>query len=267
MNIFKNIFANKNTFIFIIGAVLVMLLLRQCNKTEDLKRSVEIAKQDSDRNFNNYLASKDSVRTLVAKNGNIISEKRSFEFDLSNLKDEQSILIKKYERALNLNKDLNKVNTLLSANVEIKDSIIANSTVTVIDTNTSKLTFEKNDDFGNGNTRSLSGELFITNLDGTYSYSNPFIKLNQTISLMAAIEDNDGYNELKISTGYPGLTISDIENINLINTKLNQRDRKKSGFSVGVGIGYGINLNNNKLVSAGASLGIGVYWSPKWLRF
>ena len=267
MNIFKNIFANKNTFIFIIGAVLVMLLLRQCNKTEDLKRSVEIAKQDSDRNFNNYLASNDSVRTLVADNGNIISEKRSFEFDLSNLKDDQSVLLNKYKRALNLNKDLNKVNTLLSANVEIKDSIIANSTVTFIDTNTSKLTFEKNNDFGNGNTRSLVGKLLITKSDSTYSYSDVFIKLDQTISLIAAIEDNDGYNELKISTGYPGLTISDIENINLINTKLNQRNEKKAGWGIGVGVGYGINLNNNQVISTGPSIGIGVYWSPKWLRF
>ncbi len=267
MNIFKNIFANKNTFIFIIGAVLVMLLLRQCNKTEDLKRSVEIAKQDSDRNFNNYLASNDSVRTLVAENGNIISEKRSFEFDLSNLKNDQSVLLNKYKRALNLNKDLNKVNTLLSANVEIKDSIIANSTVTFIDTNTSKLTFEKNNDFGNGNTRSLVGKLLITKSDSTYSYSDVFIKLDQTISLIAAVEDIDGYNELKISTGYPGLIISDIENINLINTKLNQRNEKKAGWSIGVGVGYGINLNNNQVISTGPSIGIGVYWSPKWLRF
>lgn len=84
---------------------------------------------------------------------------------------------------------------------------------------------------------------------------------------MAAIEDNDGYNELKISTGYPGLTISDIENINLINTKLNQRNEKKAGWGIGVGVGYGINLNNNQVISTGPSIGIGVYWSPKWLRF
>ena len=136
-----------------------------------------------------------------------------------------------------------------------------------VDTNTTKVSFDKFDDFGGGNTRSLFGELIIRRLDSTYSYSNPFIKLDQTISLMAAIENIEGYNQLKISTSYPGLNISDIENINLINTKLNQRNTKKAGWSIGIGVGYGINLNNNQVISTGPSIGVGVYWSPKWLRF
>ena len=258
---------NKNTLIFIGASLFLLLFLRQCNQTEKLKNNLEIVKQESDRNFNNYLTSKDSVRTLIDKNGNLISKIRSYEFDVSDLKEGQSDLLKKYRSSLNLNKDLNKVNTLLSANVEIKDSIIANSTVTIIDTNTTKISFNKIDDFGSGNTRSIFGEMVIRKLDSTYSYSNPFIKLDQTISLLAAIENNKGYNELKISTNYPGLNITGIENINLINTKLNQRNTKKSGWSIGVGVGYGINLNNNQVISTGPSIGIGVYWSPKWLRF
>ena len=267
MSIIKNIFSNKNTLIFILGALFILLFLRQCSQTENLKHELEISKQDSDRTFNNYLASKDSVRTLTAENGNLISEIRSYEFDLNNLKGDQGKLLDKYKRALNLNKDLNKVNTLLSANVEIKDTIIANTTVAEVDTNTTKVSFDKFDDFGGGNTRSLFGELIIRRLDSTYSYSDPFIKLDQTISLMAAIENVKGYNQLKISTSYPGLNISDIENINLINTKLNQRNTKKSGWSIGIGVGYGINLNNNQVISTGPSIGVGVYWSPKWLRF
>lgn len=263
----KKISDNKNTLTFVLGALFVLLFFRQCNQTEAIKHELKISKQDSDRNFNNYLASKDSVRTLTAENGNLISKIRSYEFDLSNIKGDQEELLNKYKRALNLNKDLNKVNTLLSANVEIKDSIIANSTVTVIDTNTTKISFDKFDDFGGGNTRSLFGEMIIRRLDSTYSYSNPFIKLDQTISLMAAIENIEGYNQLKISTSYPGLNISDIENINLINTKLNQRNTKKAGWSIGIGVGYGINLNNNQVISTGPSIGVGVYWSPKWLRF
>ena len=37
--------------------------------------------------------------------------------------------------------------------------------------------------------------------------------------------------------------------------------------AIGVGVGYGINLNNNQVISTGPSIGLGVYWSPKWLRF
>jgi len=84
---------------------------------------------------------------------------------------------------------------------------------------------------------------------------------------MAAIEDNKGYDEIKISTSYPGLNISNIENINLINTRLNKKQKKKAGWSVGVGFGYGINLNNNQVISTGPSIGLGVYYSPSWLRF
>lgn len=263
----KNIFTDKGSYIFILGVLFVLLFLRQCDRIESLKQEVKITKELSEREHNNYLASKDTIRTINAENGNLISEIRSYEFDLDNLKEEQEQLITKYKKALNLNRDLNKVNTLLSANVEIKDSIIANTELTYIDTLSSKLTFSKFDDFGNGNTRNLFGELLITKLDSGFAYGNPYFNLDQTITLMAAIEDNNGYDEIKISTGYPGLTITDIENINLINTKLNQRNEKKAGWSIGVGVGYGINLNNNQVISTGPSIGIGVYWSPKWLRF
>ena len=99
------------------------------------------------------------------------------------------------------------------------------------------------------------------------SYRDPNFSISQEMSLFAAIENVDGQDEIKISTSYPGLTITDIENINMINTKLNQRNEKTAGWSVGFGIGYGVNLNNNQVISYGPSLGVGLFWSPKWLRF
>ena len=138
MSIIKNIFTNKSTLTFVVGGLFVLLFLRQCNQTENLKHDLEIAKNDSNRNFNNYLASKDSIRVIQAENGNLISEIRSYEFDLSNLKDDQSNLLGKYKKALNINKDLNKVNTLLSTDIDIKDSLIANTTASEVDSTTSK---------------------------------------------------------------------------------------------------------------------------------
>ena len=85
---------------------------------------------------------------------------------------------------------------------------------------------------------------------------------------MAAIEEGeDGADRLKLSTTYPGLVIKDIENINLVNTRLNRRSEKKAGWAIGIGVGYGINLNNNQVISTGPSIGLGLYWSPKFLRF
>jgi hypothetical protein len=267
MSIIKNIFTNKSTLTFVVGGLFVLLFLRQCNQTENLKHDLEIAKNDSNRNFNNYLASKDSIRVIQAENGNLISEIRSYEFDLSNLKDDQSNLLGKYKKALNINKDLNKVNTLLSTDIDIKDSLIANTTASEVDSTTTRLTFVKFDDFGSGNTRNLNGSMFITKMDSGFNYGNATFDIDHTINLLAAIENVEGANQLKISTSYPGLSFGSIENINLINTKLNQKPKKKGGWSLGVGIGYGINLNNNQVISTGPSIGLGLYYSPKWLRF
>ena len=99
MSILKNIFTNKSTLTFVLGALFILLFLRQCNQTENLRHDLEIAKNDSNRNFNNYLASKDSIRVIQAENGNLISEIRSYEFDLSNLKDDQSNLLGKYKKS------------------------------------------------------------------------------------------------------------------------------------------------------------------------
>lgn len=84
-NNIKQFFSNKSLVIFIAGALFVLLFLKQCNQIDKLKRDVTIAKQDSDRNLNNYLAANDSVRLSKAENGNLVSQKRSYEFDLANL--------------------------------------------------------------------------------------------------------------------------------------------------------------------------------------
>ena len=102
---------------------------------------------------------------------------------------------------------------------------------------------------------------------GQFRVLDSKFELTQTLSLFAAIENKDGADILKLSTSYPGIEIKDIENINLINTRLNRKYDKKGGWSIGVGFGYGINLNNNQVISTGPSIGLGIYYSPKWLRF
>jgi hypothetical protein len=109
--------------------------------------------------------------------------------------------------------------------------------------------------------------MFITKTDLSFNYGNATFDIDHTINLLAAIENIEGANQLKISTSYPGLSFGSIENINLINTKLNQKPKKKGGWSLGIGVGYGINLNNNQVISTGPSIGLGLYYSPSWLRF
>jgi hypothetical protein len=156
---------------------------------------------------------------------------------------------------------------LISAELEIKDSLLADANVTQIDSTSAEVTFTSNKDFGNGNSRSLFGTSIIKYDFGQFKVLDSKFELTQTLSLMAAIENIDGADRLKLSTSYPGIEIKDIENINLINTRLNRKVQKKAGWSIGIGVGYGINLNNNQVISTGPSIGLGVYWSPKFLRF
>ena len=264
----SKILLNKNTLSFILGVIFVLLFLRQCEQTDKIKRELKITQEASDRNFNNYLATKDSISVYRNKNGDLISSIRSYEFDIVNLKGDQKKMISRYQDVLNLNKDLNNTNILISAELAIKDSLLANVDVVEIDSTTSEIKFSKLDIFSKGNTRRIMGSSVVKFKDGKfYVIGESKFNIYQTLSLNAAIESVDGINKLKLSTAYPGLRISDIENINLINTKLNQRYEKNSGWSIGVGVGYGINLNNNQVISTGPSIGLGVYWSPKWLRF
>ena len=268
INKIKNIKLSRSAIIFIAGALFVLLFLKQCDKISDLKQDVKIAETNAERNFNNYLAANDSVTYLQNQNGDMLATIRSYEFDISDLRDDQNNLIKKYNNVLSLNRDLNKVNTLLSADLAIKDSLLAASQVTQIDSITGLITYNKSDDFGNGNTRTLNGSSTVRFQDGRFLIlGQSQFNIDQTLSLSAAVEEVDGANRLKLSTSYPGLTISNIENINLINTKLNQKQDKKAGWSIGFGVGYGVNLNNNQVISYGPSIGVGLYWSPKFLRF
>jgi hypothetical protein len=264
----KNILSNKTLVTFIAGALFVMLFLRQCNQISNLKQDVKFAQDDAGRSLNNFKAAQDSVTILRNNNGDQLAEIRSYEFDLSKLQESQKDLTKRYQKALSLNKDLNRVNSLISAELEIKDSLDVTTTTETIDTTTTKITFNSSEDFGNGNSRLLSGFSTIRYEFEKFKVLDTKFELTQTLSLMAAIEQGeDGADRLKLSTQYPGLVIKDIENINLVNTRLNRQVEKKSRWLIGFGVGYGINLNNDQVISTGPSIGVGLYFSPKFLQF
>ena len=264
----KNILSNKTLVTFIAGALFVMLFLRQCNQISNLKQDVKFAQEDADRNLNNFKASQDSVTVLRNNNGDQLAEIRSFEFDLSKIQESQKDLTRRYQKALALNKDLEQVNSLISAELEIKDSLDVTTNTASIDSVTTKINFNSEKDFGSGNSRILTGSSTVKWDFGQFRVLNTKFELKQTLSLMAAIEEGeDGADRLKLSTSYPGLVIKDIENINLVNTRLNRKAEKKAGWGIGIGLGYGINLNNNQVISTGPSIGVGIYWSPKFLRF
>ena len=262
---------DKKTLAFIGGAILMLFMLKQCNTISNLKSDLKIQEELTEINFNNYLASNDSVKYFENEIGGKVAQISSFQFEVSQLERTNIEIENKYIKALNLNKDLAGVNSLLSADIRIKDSLLAMSTLTEIDSVSSMVNFNKEDDFGSGNTRIVNGNLIIRyDSSGSFTTSPVNLSIAQTLSLSAAVEELEGRETLKITSSYPGLTITGIENISLIDQRLNDKNKinNKAGFSIGMGIGYGINYDtSNSSITLGPSINVGLYWSPKWLRF
>jgi hypothetical protein len=270
LDFFKKI--DTRTLAFIGGALLVLFMMRQCNTISNLKEDVKKQETIANDNFNNYLAAKDSIVYFENQLGESVAQVASYKFRVGDLEKANLNLNVRYIKALNLNKDLKDVNALLSAELKIKDSLLAASSVTSIDSLTGLVKFYRNDNFDSINTRKLDGSLIVRYNPTTKSFTSmpANISILQTLGLVAAIENIEGRDRLKITSSYPGLTITRVENINLVDDRLNKENKidKKAGFSVGMGVGYGINLNpTNSTVNFGPSINVGLYWSPAWLRF
>jgi len=266
----KYIPTNRNIILFGALIILVLLLTYQCDRNSTLKGEVENAQAVATRNFNNLKAAQDTIKFEKNKNGELVAIKLAYEFDINTLTAENKKVIEEYRKSLGLNKDLKGVNSLLRAEIKLKDSII-NAQSSVINTSDSTATVSINDEknWDKYNWRKFNGKVDLLRNKKTNNISVLSSKFNfeQGIELKAAIINEDGVNRLKITSPSPGLLFTNIENINLVNDKLNQKFEKKSGWSLGVGFGYGINLNSNQLVSIGPSMNVGLIWSPKWLRF
>lgn len=261
---------SRTTLIFIGVVILILLLLQQCNSNASLKREIKQVQMVADRELNNYKAGQDTIRIERNKNGELVAQKLAYEFDINSLTDSNKKAITDYQRALNLTKDIKNINSLLRTEIRVKDSIInSKGTVITLTDSTSTIKFDDVKNWDKYNWRRFNGTLDVLRNKKTNSLSvtSSRFDFEQGIELKAAILNENGVNSLKITTPYPGIEFTNIENINLVNDKLNQKNEKKAGFSIGIGAGYGINLTPNSVITVGPQIGIGLYWSPKWLRF
>lgn len=256
-----------SSWLFSMALIAIILFLQQCNTNAALKQEVDIQKKEANRQLSNYIAAEQTIERFINENGELVSKVRSYEFDITRLNKDNMQLISKYNSVLTENKKLKGVNNLLSAEIEIRDSILANISVLPININDSELTFQQENDYGDGNTRTISGRLSVSIKDGRLESSPIEIISLSKLSLLAAIKEDKGVKYLEIATSYPGVKINKIENISLVNRELNRKIEKRAGWSIGFGVTYGVNLNNNQIINYGPAMGVGVYWSPKWLRF
>lgn len=244
----------------------MLLFMKQCNRIETLKRDVKIAKEIADRNLNNHLAAQDTIRLERNINGDLVSTISSYEYTIEQLEQKNEELLNDYKEALAINEEYKEINNLISAQLEIKDSIISAAAVKM-DGDSIKVDLVDNKKWDKYNWRNFRGSVVLYPQDSLYQVTRSIFEIEQGISLRMAILNVDGRDQLKVSSPYPGLRFTNIENINLVNDRLNRPTVNKGGWALGFGVGYGINLNNQQVVSWGPSIGIGLYYSPRWLRF
>lgn len=270
INWIKNLKLTKTDILYIGLIVFILLFLHQCNSNASLKREIKQVEVVANRELNNYKASQDTIRIERNKNGELVAQKLAYEFDINSLTESNRKAIADYQKSLNLNKDIKNINSLLRAEIKLRDSIInSKGSVVVTSDSTSTINFSDTKNWDKYNWRRFNGTIDVLRSKETNGLSVTSSKFNyeQGIELKAAILNENGVNSLKITTPYPGIEFTNIENINLVNDKLNQKNEKKAGWSVGIGVGYGLNLTPNSVITVGPQIGIGLMWSPKWLRF
>lgn len=265
-NTLKNILSNKTLATFILGVAVALLLLGQCSRIDSLERKLDETERVADRNFNNYLAAQDTIELERNSNNDLVAKVRSYEYEINNLQQGNKALIRKYQSALNLNKKYIQINNLISAELQVKDSIIASGMIAK-NGDTLSVSVADKKEWDKYNWRSFTGQIDLLKADTTYNLLSSNFMLTQGISLKMAIVEEGGIDLLKVSSPYPNLEFTNIENINIVNDRLNRPRANKAGWSIGLGVGYGMNINNNQTLNFGPSFGIGLYYSPKWLRF
>ena len=190
---------NKNTLIFIGVSLFVLLFLRQCNQIENLKIEIDNAQKISNINLNNYKASLDTIKFEKNKNEETIAKIRSYELEVSDLNKSKANLLKKYNNVLSINKDVEEINSVISADLEVKDSIINATSIITKEADTTTLSIFDNKEWDKYNWRSFDGSLRLRVNDSSFSLLSSEFNFSQGISLTAGIIKTTEGNSLKIT--------------------------------------------------------------------
>lgn len=268
INWIKNLKLTKTDILYIGLIIFILIFMQQCNLNSKLKKEIESTKTISDRNLNNYKASLDTIKFIRNREGLLIAEKLAYVYDINLLTSENKTQLEKYINALQLNKKLKGVNSVLSVELKIKNQIVnSKSEVKQLSDSLYSLSFSDSINWDKYNWRRFNSTIDIQTNNKQVSIIKSNFNWQQGIELKTAIITENGINSLRVTSSHPDVEFTNIENINLINDKLNQKQTKKAGWSIGVGGGFGTNLSSNQNVTISPYIGVGIYWSPKWLRF
>ena len=260
--------------IYLIGiAVLVMLLLKQCNATAD-------AKKEAERNFNNLLAERDSVRVLESKNGNMLVERAAFQLKYNELTEEQEELIDRLELS-----GKRKPSVVIQTEVVYKDTSIMVPVAATQEGDNTYLKFTHNPTLPGTNKLLIAGQLpYTVDTDTIWDPSDKSkfkfvstvipgtakLSMEQKIDLVTGLytDPKTGRLFVRASTSFPGITFSEMQALDMVDDPATKKALKQARkpFGIGFSIGYGLTVGKDGYI-AGPSVGLGLTYSPKWLQF
>ena len=256
MIILKNIIGiltdPKNTRMFLLGGIVVlcMLLLRQCQATDE-------AKGEANKISNNWKASLDTIDNYIDKNGNAVAEIRALNLSLEEIVDE--LEFEKGKPPVTIIKTETVIQeVIVEVPVTVIDTVVGNfnSALSLSDTATWGKSF-----------RDVSVFVPYELNDLNINFGNATIELNQNIFLTASLIRDTKTKELFVNllTDYPGTTFNSAQGI-LIDQQgkafksLQYENRK----TLGIGLQLGVGLSGNGI---GPYVGIGLNYTPKFLQW
>ena len=223
----------KNTRMFLLGGigVLLFLLLRQCNETQNAKGEVT-------RIQNNLIAANDTIRNYVNERGESVGEIKGLNLSLEELRD--SLEFEKNRPPITIVKYKTVVEErIVEVPVKTQDTVVEQD----------GLEFKSVLSFSSKNAWAKSSRQIDVSLPYTLSDSLTFgaanIGLKQNIWLDATLSQDVKTKEvfIKLTSDYPGTTFNSTQGIMI---------DKKSVTGTGDFTPY---------------LGIGISWNPKLLQW
>jgi hypothetical protein len=237
---------------FLLGGIVVlcMLLLRQCQATDE-------AKGEANKISNNWKASLDTIDNYIDKNGNAVAEIRALNLSLEEIVDE--LEFEKGKPPVTIIKTETVIQeVIVEVPVTVIDTVVGNfnSALSLSDTATWGKSF-----------RDVSVFVPYELNDLNVNFGNATIELNQNIFLTASLIRDTKTKELFVNllTDYPGTTFNSAQGI-LIDQQgkafksLQYENRK----TLGIGLQLGVGLSGNGI---GPYVGIGLNYTPKFLQW
>lgn len=213
-------------------------------------------------------------RTLVVYNDTISAYKNKLgeEYQAKQLYIQEISDLKAHNKSLYDEVKSLKENPIVVVKTEIKyvkDTTKLDNSIEKIDSAYYDVKWNLAETYSPKNYFNISG---VSRVKSDFSESNSWLN-NLTIGsdlILDIIESKDKTHfQILTKSGNPNLKFTEIEGafINPNKSKVIKGAMKQKNFGIGVYGGYGINAIPNNKVNSGFQIGVGVVWSPSFLRF